>query len=816
MKNYLRKILSILLVITIFTVSFAGTKVNAYASGSGDDSGTTSTGKYVKEIFIAYGRTEADAVAWLEANGWEPIKGDARDFNAGKNSVFDKSMAAVMGIHRTDDKDEAITDMAVMNMKGGYSVPNYEKLVSDKQTDIDEFINRFLPAIEEFRENYNEEGSEDGKKRADIAYEVLNTFVDGKIDDPYKRNDTFRPIGELFLEPTRQEGGKEGLDLNQMILEGNGPAVMALEQMLVLGADSGEESWLMRLSALSGSSLVKNLPKYVPEAAGQNLSPSAVNTFLNQYYGDAARTLSEQWGDIHADMLWFENYSTENSLWQDDGESDEEYAERLKAYLDALNESENEQDRLDASLFSSMIILYNNLYEIEYTTEVGETLGDFFNPYDGTDFGSDPDNFLPMAAALSEGQRCALDFVSLRSLLYVGFADGDGLDYAKPDIDSLFDDEEVNDVSIYFGMNRGIFRGGVAMTSRALMEQHMGKGEAFDQIWGNLGTVALTIYAAAAVSAVMMIAGYVMYAKGYDVIRVAGNLELVEKAEETIRNWNSIINTSEQLYGVESEMYQQGLKYWSENVSRAQQVIEENSPYQYTVVSKSGVAGRIMMGVGGALMILCAVMKGVQLAEYYDRDFTPIPRLIVDEADIVTYSKDKDGNEVKNVDFDQYVYYQAVLCNRDKNNKLSDWQDGVEEYWNWGCGDVADLNGDFGQEWLALYTIKNKIKGDPILADSLTLQYGSDQMPKGCTKNLHFFTYDYALDLGDEAYSFSNDKNGVYFFWDVEEGAFAAKTASAFSGGQMAMSGAAGLMVGILGATLFLMPKRKKKAFERA
>ena len=39
--------------------------------------------------------------------------------------------------------------------------------------------------------------------------------------------------------------------------------------------------------------------------------------------------------------------------------------------------------------------------------------------------------------------------------------------------------------------------------------------------------------------------------------------------------------------------------------------------------------------IGGAIMILAAAVKGVQLYKQYHRDFTPIPRMIVDEKDIV-------------------------------------------------------------------------------------------------------------------------------------------------------------------------------------
>lgn len=72
------------------------------------------------------------------------------------------------------------------------------------------------------------------------------------------------------------------------------------------------------------------------------------------------------------------------------------------------------------------------------------------------------------------------------------------------------------------------------------------------------------------------------------------------------------------------------------------------------------------------------------------------------------------------------------------------------------------------------------------------------------------------MDLGDIAYSYNNDKEGVYFFWDEDPDAYnnAPAAASAFSRGHMAMAAAGGLIVGVLAATLTLLPKRKKEKKE--
>ena len=59
--------------------------------------------------------------------------------------------------------------------------------------------------------------------------------------------------------------------------------------------------------------------------------------------------------------------------------------------------------------------------------------------------------------------------------------------------------------------------------------------------------------------------------------------------------------------------------------------------------STMGTAGRWMLGVGGAILIGAAILKGVQLWKYYERTMKPIPTMIVDESDIVTYLTDDNG-----------------------------------------------------------------------------------------------------------------------------------------------------------------------------
>ena len=259
------KILAMVMAVTMTVTGIGFSSINAKAAS--EEAGK---GKYVSDVYFAYGRTEEEAVDWLTKNGWEPIKG-SNDFNAGKASFYDKDMAIAMGVRRTDRAEEAITDMAVVNMKGGYSLPDYENLLKQKKAQIDEFVNGFIPVLKEYRANYNGDGSSYGKKCAELAHDMLNQFYDGGESEDFPKNDTGLELGDLLLKETRQEGNPVGGDLQQIILEGNSSVVLLMEQMLTFAADTGKETWVKRLQELSGDQLVENLETYIPEAAGQNV-----------------------------------------------------------------------------------------------------------------------------------------------------------------------------------------------------------------------------------------------------------------------------------------------------------------------------------------------------------------------------------------------------------------------------------------------------------------------------------------------------------------------------------------------------------------
>ena len=109
-------------------------------------------------------------------------------------------------------------------------------------------------------------------------------------------------------------------------------------------------------------------------------------------------------------------------------------------------------------------------------------------------------------------------------------------------------------------------------------------------------------------------------------------------------------------------------------------------------------------------------------------------------------------------------------------------------------------------------------KGKPILASTFVIQKGPEgsKAPADHDGSLHMFTYTAPMQLDDTAYCYRDDNDGLYLFWQTDANAYAPAAASAFGGGTLALVGIGGLALGILGTTLVMLPKRKKKEEETA
>ena len=812
-------------------------------------------GKYISEVYIAYGSSEEEAKKWLTDNGWEPVGSDLNKGNTSKASGYN-DVASVMGIKRTNDPNKAVTDMAVMNMMGGYSFDDYKTILEEKKTDINEFIRTFIPVLEEYRANFNGEGSEGGQKRAQYAHDLLNKLYDGGHGDEYAVNDTGLPLGDLFLNKTKAEytdeeyaalsedEKKKTADLQQIILESTGAAVMLVEQALALATDKAKSSWLDRAKNLTGTALIKNIGTVIPSLKGKKLTASQAMQQLNAHFEDYAKILQENYNGLREDIIWFEQYSDDNGLWKLTDETEEEYNTKTEAYFDHLNEINENRYNEEFARYTQVAGYYTVIKDVDYAGAWGDKLYDFFRDEAQTGCGSKVNNFLPLAASLSSGQRAAMQFLSLPTLIKLGAKSDDVMAAEFPSVSSVFKDsetgKELESISVYSGMNRAIFREGVALTSEALVKKNSG-ADPYEQLWGEGGVVDIVFYSTLAASVATIVTGAVMH------IRALRAYNAAMKAYEGALDANAAINSL--IAPVQSNLnyyikqiaeFNKEIRYhkmwmndyglpdtswhntkiteytkklnWAEaDKAEAEKYIAQLQDKKTDVVQPERMSslGRWVMGVGGVLLLASAALKFYQMSQFYNRTFTRIPLYIVHEDDIVKYDVDGEGNVVKTIDIDQYVYYEVVKCNRQAVGINKKAQTGVSDYASWGCGDAADLKCDIGKQWLALYVNKSREKGDPILADSIVVQYGTGTMPKDCTGCLHAFTYTNAMDIGSDAYSYRNDKKGIYLFWKSDADAFM-KTASTFNKGYLALAAFGGLAVGIVGTTVALYPKRKK------
>ena len=221
------------------------------------------------------------------------------------------------------------------------------------------------------------------------------------------------------------------------------------------------------------------------------------------------------------------------------------------------------------------------------------------------------------------------------------------------------------------------------------------------------------------------------------------------------------------------------------------------------VASKSPKYLAAGFSIVGAVLAAVSIYTTIEeMKAFYKVNFVPIPKYIVDKADIT--AKNAKGQEVmiKN----QTAYYKAALCNRTAGSSS------VEKKNYEILKDRNDLNGDVGSQWLSLYSVKYE-NGAPILADSLKLKMGNGDIPDGYTTGIHRFGEKNAFNLTGKLYCYNDPNNGTYVYFKNETSTVKELTAagSTFSGGSLAIGAVAGLAPGAAITLLLSVSTRKRR-----
>ena len=630
---------------------------------------------YLSEVKIFmgdYSAAEAEGYTLLK-NGSDPVDLN-NDAGGGLGSKGDK--AVYLGYKTTTNRDEAITDLALMNMKGGYDVAEYDALFEEYiKSQVLPLTRRYIAMLGEYRVNYGSD-NEYNKARADYVHDILNKFID---------DDTGKGLGDLFLNETKEELGdsynslsdakkKDHADLTTIIAQSNGYATLLMQSLLARAADTNDDPFIDRFASLTHDDLV--------EATG--LAPTDAERELAKLYDDGAQILLETWNGLKASLDGYddavqtiENYDKEacDKAIEDFGKLNEKSNEKeiekvIKAYNDAL--------KMIAAVVAAgqTIAIHDKLAEIDYDDG---TLLDFFTQ-DYDDVNDDLSVLYPLVASLSAGQNAGIEFISLKELLLMALTDEEG--YKDAEFDSF------SEASIYDGVDRAIYQmGGVALTTDArrtgAMEKAVQNSEYEFSIWSYIGA------GASAVFAVSAIGSGIVYSAAKDTVKIAQG------------NYNEVLRIMEDTAGGDE---------WIGGGVNTANLAEEMDPAWGQEIASAQRTARIMKGLTIGFTVAFIIIAAVtvyltykDMQAFYNVEFTPIPHYMVDEKDIIGYNKKGEKIMLKN----QSAYYKAVGCNRSESDEMYKT-----------LGVCADMNGDVGSQWLALYSVKKDLMA-PILASSL-------------------------------------------------------------------------------------------------
>ena len=475
MKTIAKRLMSMMLVVLMFSISpLCDAARVTRAAGEDSSGGSSEGGKYISEVRIGMGETEAEAKSELEAEGFTILKdesGALADLNKGAGSKSALKRGAndkivYFGYKKTDNAYDAITDLAVMNMKGGYSVEDYNMIIDrEMDTRIKPFVDNFIATLEEYRVNYKKSKSSPGHIRADYMRRLMNKLTDDDTGG--------QPMGDLLLNKTKYELGdaaynalsdaekKKHCDILTLLMQANGQATLSMKNLVTRASDTSSDTWLDRFSATTLDDLMAEAEEEDPSLTTEPDLYAA----LDRKYNDIAEIILSKWTAFQGQIIEYEDKIDE---LQETSEDMEEAVNSLgeKDFKDMTDEdfSRETDIKVEATsrIFDSeLVAIASYLESVEYD---GDMMFEFFaRDYDEVSTDEGIRTLYPIVAALSAGQTAGIEFLSITEMFSIALADENTYKNVENEL------EKMDTASVYEGINREIYeKGGVALTSDTL------------------------------------------------------------------------------------------------------------------------------------------------------------------------------------------------------------------------------------------------------------------------------------------------------------------------------------------------------------
>ena len=280
MKNLKNKVISCALAaITAFSVSTAFKKfapITAYAA-------TAET--FLSDVALVYEDSAEEAQVAIAGTDWKLFN---KDLNPNADVIYDDG---VYLIYKTSTNvEDAITDLRVMDMYGGYSTTNYKQQLEKSRKQYEAKIDELRDVANEFRGLYNA-----GDDMAELAYRQMNYYQDMQTVGGTETN---MKMGDFFLNmPTDND------KIIQVLFEGNTIIVTNLISLLAVG-----------ISGANGETFATRVAQMY----------EIKDTLSDEEYHESAKALAKSFDTIKAKLVRFDALSEQYDL-EDDEMTEEEY-----------------------------------------------------------------------------------------------------------------------------------------------------------------------------------------------------------------------------------------------------------------------------------------------------------------------------------------------------------------------------------------------------------------------------------------------------------------------------------------------------------
>ena len=731
---------------------------------------------YLSDLRLIYAEDYSEALDILEDSEFADYELLDENLNedTGEIGVF-------LAYKVTTDIEDAITDIAVMQMDGGYREGNYQEMIKQSYSEYKEMGENYLVAIDYFNKAYDA-----GHYLADIAYRQLNFYyvkTEGITNVPSFEGER---IGDIFYS------GIEADELATMFMEGNVYALDNIRSLISMGVSYNE----------NGKTYLDNVAEEAKKFAADSL------IYAGEDYNDLAALIAPT-------IVTFRDMFKE-----------------LEAVEDDLDYSDDEDTDLELQ-YMEYKVMAEMMREVEYPTK-DSTLYDFCKKY--TLNKEDYSSLYPLVAALNEGQVAMTKVAHFYDVVRYSMTleSNEEIEAALAELQEEYGEYPFN---IYTGVDRTIYHDTFALTSEAYRADAFTEDGLSAALFGDdLAALNIAATVVGSVGACMLGVGLARYGYLKWGASKANNLLKAQEGyaydsfsstqdysgrigDSSYTSWTPkgatnrfYDNLTQNGYNLdpnfESWRFEDQMNYLNKfynnnpNAPYLTQFSKFNGQVNRYVNNQSAVMSAKdnaeiatqslnngmnfvygMCIVGGIMMLSSAITLGIGIINYYNPDYSDIPTSLVDL--------------IETTDGDRYIKYDVVY--------EAETREG-------GDYAAADLNAFEAQRWNALYFTKSYEAGKPLLADEFVVSYRNNVPEEGYTP-VHRFGEIICFDLNKYNY---NDDQSIYLSVKQSENQKAAVAdvpelvGSMFSTNVMVLAGGLGMAAGA-GATIGMQKLVRKK-----